>query len=361
MITIKHSIKKPTNPLVRQTGSMLKAPLGSTISWTDKILSDNSLIRTYENTVYEIVDGEVVLIKENFNSKPNLPLILPNKRRINNNFLSMDIETVMVPPLSPPVQDDNINDTQNINNLRMYLICLFDGKYSYSFFNNKLTEESSLNLVRDLVKIFNSRKFKGTKVYIHNFGKFDSYFLLKHLVKLGNCGVLLHDGNLLTLSFISNKMKPKCPIIFKDSFKLLPSSLKKLSASFKVEKPKSLFPILFNDVNYKGSVPKIEYFKDITIDNYNEYLKVWLNKEWNFKKEAISYCKLDCISLYQVLFNFNRLIFDKIKINISKYPTIPSLAFAIYRTQIFNKEIHSLTGSTYNNIALGYTGVATQV
>jgi hypothetical protein len=156
---------------------------------------------------------------------------------------------------------------------------------------------------------------------------------LKHLVKLGECNALLHDGNLLSLSFKGKNVK--YPIIFKDSLKLLPSSLKKLSESFKVDNPKGIFPVLFNDINYKGVVPKIEFFKDIDLEKYSNYVKEFGNKKgglWNFKKEAIDYCKLDCISLYQILEKFNQLIFEKFNINISKYPTLSSLAFTIYRT-----------------------------
>jgi hypothetical protein len=43
---------------------------------------------------------------------------------------------------------------------------------------------------------------------------------------------------------------------------------------------------------------------------------------WDFKEEAIKYCSIDCISLFQILSKFNQLIFDHFKINITKYPTL---------------------------------------
>jgi hypothetical protein len=63
---------------------------------------------------------------------------------------------------------------------------------------------------------------------------------------------------------------------------LLPSSLKKLSFSFGVEK-KSLFPILFVNNNkveldYEGTVPLMQDFVDINLEDYNEYFKSFLNK-----------------------------------------------------------------------------------
>jgi DNA polymerase type B, organellar and viral len=116
----------------------------------------------------------------------------------------------------------DIETINNNGNLIPYLICLFDGKFTKSFCTNSLTEESSFKLVKDVVNFLSSKKYKGYKIYLHNFAKFDSYLLLKILAKLGSCVATLHDGKLLQLSFKSKKMKSA--IIFKDSFLLLPSS-----------------------------------------------------------------------------------------------------------------------------------------
>jgi hypothetical protein len=117
---------------------------------------------------------------------------------------------------------------------------MFDGINSYSLFNNNLTEGSEDVLVSDLINNLNQKKYKGYKIYLHNFAKFDSasaYFVLKPLANLGFCSALLHNGKLLSLTFKSVEMKH--PITFKDSYLLLPSSLKKLCDSFKVENPKA--------------------------------------------------------------------------------------------------------------------------
>jgi DNA polymerase type B, organellar and viral len=54
------------------------------------------------------------------------------------------------------------------------------------------------------------------------------------------------------------------------------------------------------------------------------------------------------------------LIFDKFKININSSPTLPSLAFKIYRSHFLPKveNIHSLAGSVYKAISQGYKGGA---
>lgn len=46
----------------------------------------------------------------------------------------------------------------------------------------------------------------------------------------------------------------------------------------------------------------------------------------------LKYCELDCILLYNILKEFNNLIYDKFNINISSFVLLPSLAFKIYKT-----------------------------
>ena len=92
--------------------------------------------------------------------------------------------------------------------------------------------------------------------------------------------------------------------------------------------PKGIFPYKLYDINYNSKlVPDFKYFNNITIDQYNAYKDSFKDKIWNFKQEAIKYCELDCISLYQILTKFNSLIFNKFKLNIVNFPTLPSLAY----------------------------------
>ena len=55
-------------------------------------------------------------------------------------------------------------------------------------------------------------------------------------------------------------------------------------------------------------------------------------------------------------------MYDKYKINISKYPTISSIALSIYRMHfIKDYKIPILTGALYEFIAKGYTGGSVDV
>jgi hypothetical protein len=199
------------------------------------------------------------------------------------------------------------------------------------------------------------RKYRNYKIYLHNFSKFDGYFLVKYLAKLGTCDPIIHKGKIISLKFNYNNYN----ITFKDSYLLLPSSLRKLSNSFSVESHKGIFPYRFMDTNYIGVVPFFKYFKGVKKKEYISYKKSFKNKVWNFRIEAIKYCELDCVSLFQILSKFKSLIFERFKLNINKYPTLPSLSFAIFRSQYLKKDsIHMLSGSIANDIRQGYTGGA---
>lgn len=114
-------------------------------------------------------------------------------------------------------------------------------------------------------------------------------------------------------------------------------------------------------------MPYLCYFINVSIDYYKEYYKDYFDclgmidsdKLWSFKKEAIKYCELDCITLYQILIKFNNLIFETFNININKYPTLSSLAFAIFRSKYLNEsKIAMLSGDIFNFIKESYTGGA---
>jgi len=198
------------------------------------------------------------------------------------------------------------------------------------------------------------RKYDNYKVYIHNMAGFDAIFLLKILAELGNIKPIIHNGDLISINF---KFK-NYNIIFKDSLKILITSLRKLAKLFAVEVQKSNFPYSFvneNNLDYIGPIPDFKYFDGISSLDYNCYIENY--NIWNLRDEAIKYCEIDCISLYQVLLKFNSLIFNLFHINIHKYPTLSSLAFAIFRINfLLENTIPQLTGQVAKDIRQGYTG-----
>src|ERR1700712_2992133 len=79
--------------------------------------------------------------------------------------------------------------------------------------------------------------------------------------------------------------------------------------------------------------------------------------------ETIKYCELDCKVLYQIIDKFSDNIFKLFRIDILKYPTLSSLAFAIYRTKFLNNEtkIPLIHGEMYDFIKKSYTGGSVDV
>lgn len=67
---------------------------------------------------------------------------------------------------------------------------------------------------------------------------------------------------------------------------------------------------------------------------------------------------LECVSLYEILNNFAKFIFKKFKINITDSPTLPSLAFKIFRTKYMSSDskIPIISGKIFNNISQAFYG-----
>jgi DNA polymerase type B, organellar and viral len=316
-------------------------------NWVDKIIDDNSFIREIGKSTYHYINKELILVKVIKQTKAI------SKTKVNNNrntkIITMDLETIL------------------INNTHIpYLLSWYDGKISKSYFIESLysnsldLEKTILNMVNEAMNDICIRKYKNYRVYLHNFSKFDGYFLVKYLSKLGYCDPVIHKGRIISLIFL--KYNSNYNITFRDSYLLLPSSLRKLAFSFNVESKKGIFPYLLANygINYAGLVPDFKYFSNLSKDEYNIYKKSFIDKGkiWDFKIESQKYCELDTISLYQVLTKFNKLIFDKFSLNINNYPTLPSLSFAIFRTHYLQDKnaIHMLSGDISKNIRSSYTG-----
>ena len=113
--------------------------------------------------------------------------------------------------------------------LHPYLICGYNKEnFIYSFAKDlepESTKEMFNNFINKLTQI------KSVKyVYAHNLSGFDGVFLLKHLMtfKASNAIPLLHNSKLIAVQFKQRTKNKTRSIIFKDSYLLLPLSLRKL-------------------------------------------------------------------------------------------------------------------------------------
>jgi hypothetical protein len=311
----------------------------SILKFRDEWISENKFIRILDNKIFYFENNHEILftkeIKTKFISKTK------NVKTLTNNFITIDIETIINNGLLSP-----------------YLIAFYDGKNLSSFYLSDF--ESVEQMMLTCLKSLLIRKYDGFKIYAHNLAKFDIIFLLKYLLKLATIKPIIHSGKIISLT-VNYGENGQYKIEFRDSLLLLLSSLDSLSESFKIENKKSIFPHLFvneNNLNYIGNVPTFNNFMKVKKDKYNDY-KSNFNNNWNLKDEAIKYNGLDVISLYQVLTKFNSMIFDLFAKNIHFYPTLSSLAFSIFRSNFMvENTIPQISGEIEKNIRSGYTGGA---
>lgn len=250
---------------------------------------------------------------------------------------------------------------------------------SFARFDYISTNTMVWSVLRFLVK----PELSGCKIYVHNLGKFDLLFLLRKIGALKNSSVSALRGKDGTFKSIQIKYTPKPRdegkikythnIVWYDSLAMLPSSLDALMKAFNTPSSayKGLFPFkMLNKTRvkweYSGDLPDIKYFHlpnkisevDKFMSNYNNF-KAQFNRKnpWVLKKQIVKYCENDVQGLYEVMRAFTTIIWDRYKINVERYPTLPSLSFAIYRAHYLkNAKIPIITDAPYEFIKNAYFG-----
>ena len=311
----------------------LQAPVD--LKWVDVKLSDTLFKRVIGKNTLFIENGEVVVKSKILNAKPFNTHKVDPKLANNNTFMTIDIETVKIDGVHKP-----------------YLICGYtEGKYIHSYateVSNDAQNDMFKSFIKQILELSNVKV-----IYAHNLSGFDGILLLKHLIKFegGKIDPIIFNGKLISIKLTLGLGKKASSLVFKDSYLLLPNSLRKLCEAFGVEATKSYFPFTITDINYKGEFPAFEAFDPSNTGlTYPEYLSHKLihansipqdctSVVWSFKDEAIKYCNLDCKCLYDLLVKFNELIFNEFKLNVhaANTLTLPSLAMKIYKTHYMPK------------------------
>lgn len=316
---------------------------GSELNWIDTIISDilgnDGFKREIQKSTIYFVDGEIVLRKQLLSGAPFKKM--KTEKAINNRFITFDIETI-----------------KQGNNLIPYLICAYNGvDHIVSYSNSSLNQKVLFtNFIYSLLTFFGN-KGRRLIVYGHILAGFDGVYLLRQLVSFGKVKPKIFGGKIksieLTLNIVGHVGKT---IVFRDSYQLLPYSLRQLCKAFNITLGKGWFPFNLSDIWYKGVLPAFNYW-NISIEEYETLVKKYTGITWNFKDEAIKYCKLDCKCLHEILVLFNELIFNKFRINIHSSLTAPSLAMRIYKTHFKPEDtIFSLHGKVEQDIRQSYTG-----
>ena len=214
----------------------------------------------------------------------------------------------------------NVSENPNENEQVPYMIGLAYYKEPYDRENYKVktwdtSKEDCLEGFFDYIAI-NADFFKDVKFFAHNGGKFDSFILLKYYLlmdhskwKLDSSKFIFTNGGIIGFSLVL-KCNPKIKIHFRDSFRYMSSSLKKLTKDFNVKHKKLDYDI--------GDITKFS----------------WLGKKVEIKK----YLEHDCLGLLEILDIFREKMYDAGNIDIFNYLTTPSIACNIFLKKFYNPE-----------------------
>jgi len=223
----------------------------------------------------------------------------------------------------------NAYDIETFNNKEgffiPYCICfnISNNFYSIYFKENKNIIEESFDLI---FKNVNKKEY----FYIHNI-QFDGFIILDYISKIEKykIDILIRNNSIY---YISIKIKSK-EIIFKCSYKIIPTSLKKISEGFKIYE-KLPFPYKFanlDNLEYEGYVD-IKYF-----NNKEDFILFYKNnKIFKFKEYSIKYC-LNDVKITSIFVKKIKEIVETFNINLNKIYSAPSLSLKIFE-KIFNKK-----------------------
>lgn len=355
---------------------------------------------TKHKIIYKFVEGVQVLFKQTVDKLEFIGKLKYNKNVPKNKFITMDLETREISGKLSPIcisiyTNNYINKISKLDEDNDFINksigeSEFGGmKQTFAIWDYNNANDMLIAAFKTIMK----RKYYGYNIYFHNFSYFDSIFIVKTLANLPETDIkpVFRDGKLLKLTIkfdpikalssksaegnsIADQPKYKGVLHIYDSLLILPASLDKLGKTFSVDDltgKKSIFPLKFlnevSDFDYEGVVPGLKYFyhpdplnKTGFIDfliKYREYKAVFQDTNWNLKKEIIKYCEQDVIVLHKVIFTFAKEIYKKFKINIFKYPTLPSIAFAIFRMHfMLETNIPIIKGKIYSDIKKAYYG-----
>lgn len=332
------------------------------VEFTDTVNNVNDLstfTRKIKNQIYIFVNGKLVV--KQIDKKVNYLKLISTDQAASDNFVTMDLETREIRKMD--LKTNKVNTIMEPFCVSIYYVDS-DGLERVSSFYLRDYSNSDSMLEAAIESLLTSR-LDGYKVYLHNFSNFDAVFLIRILSNLGSkVRPIIRDGRIINIAVdfgVSKYSKTKYTLHFRDSYLLLPASLKDLAVNFNIGTNKGIYPYSFVNnpdvkLNYKGPIPEFKYYDGITIEQYNEiYKSKYL---FDLEYETKFYCELDCIVLYKVLKVFSKQIFELFSLDINKYPTLPSLAFAIYRSNFMKDDfrIPLIDGSTYNDLKKAYTG-----
>jgi hypothetical protein len=222
------------------------------------------------------------------------------------------------------------------NNTTVYALGYYNGNEYKEIY--KTEKEKDKNILASFIDYLYDVE-KGNKViYAHNGGKFDTYLLLKEILKSDKFSITSYldsNGRILNMSIVQKgKKKPK-KYVFRDSINLIAGSLDGACKSFKPKTKK-----LTGDVNHNN----------ININNCHT------KKIYDYTKE---YLKNDCKSLYEILNMFDDTINDAYYFTIKDVMTNASIARRVFLDKYYDsvkKPLYTLDRETDRELRKFYFG-----
>ena len=226
---------------------------GSGIKWVDTEISQGLFKRELAKNILTIENGKIILKEKVLPAKPFKSVTLEKNISKDDIFMTMDIETYIS-------QKDGkhypylITGYTEISNKNIAVSSFVDGPVR--------NEDTQTRLFNNFIeKIL---KLKSVKyVYAHNLANFDGALMMKHLIRFKNSVFfenstviaevkpLLFNGKLMTIKLTYKetcnvtKKQEKRTLIFKDSYLMLPLSLRNLAVAFDLPFAKLFFPFRY--------------------------------------------------------------------------------------------------------------------
>jgi hypothetical protein len=255
--------------------------------------------------------------------------------------------------------------------------------FAIGFYSNEFKEcntfyieenlDSTILIHKCLTEIFKQRYNKNV-FYVHNLGRFDAPFIIKALIDFNQTdegknnpyswNETTRDSDILKLVIKRRVNKRLVNVTLQDSAAILPNTLRNLGKHYQVETIKGIFPYSFctkDTLFYTGKTPSINYYTDITQEEYNLIYK----DVWSLKDECISYLNDDLKSLAEILVKVNRIFHLKYKIQMTESLTVSSLAMKIFLKHYYdpiNKPIPLISNKViWDDIYKAYYGGRVEV
>lgn len=136
------------------------------LEWVDTITGDNVFYRQLGHNLFYYKDN-VITLRKTTRLFPKIKIKKP-ETVINDKYIAMDVECY-----------------KDINGLLIpYLLCWYSAKENKSYHINDYDNSFSL-VVKAAMSDLSNHKYKGFKIYMHNFTFFDGVLLMTELAKIG--------------------------------------------------------------------------------------------------------------------------------------------------------------------------------